>query len=297
MSLISILIALVIETYDQQVVARWRKYDWYNRYHDWIQARLAGMAMFDGPLGLVLNLFIILFLVWMIDAALGGLFMLFSFAFGIAVLLYCLGPQDLDSQVHRYIDAVKRGDTEAANFYASEIYGQPIEASPDQVQLLTKHAILIEINVRIISVLFWFTLLGPVGAMLFRLTQILKSRTLNESSEFAQAVINLHKILIWVPARICVLSFALAGNFVDTFSRWKSMAEFLEQDSEELLIESGMGALQQDDAPAPTDEGADENQGDDSLAQDVEDALALAKRTLIVFIAILAIFTIAGWLT
>ena len=287
MSLISILIALVVETYYHQI-AEWRKYEWFNRYHEWMQGKLASAEFTDGPVGVVINLAVILFAVWLVDAALGGVLGLFSFVFGVIVLLYCIGPVDIDSQAHHYMDAIQRGDTEAANFYASELYGEPIEAPPEQVQQIAKHAILTAINSRVISVIFWFTLLGPVGAMLYRLTQLLRQQYMNDTTGFAQSVHHLYNILIWIPARICVFSFALAGNFVDTFSRWKNMGDFLEKDSDHLIVESGMGAIQQ---TSDIDASVDENP-----AQAVEEVLALTKRGLIVCIAILAVFTIAGWL-
>jgi len=287
MSLFSILIALVIETYYQQI-EEWRRYDWFGRYHDWMTGKLANMELADGPVGLVINLLGVLFAVWLADAALDGIAgigALLSFVFSIAVLLYCIGPRDLDSQVKQYIDAVERGDTEAANFYASEIYGRAIVAPPEEVDQITRAAILTAINSRVISVIFWFTLLGPVGAMMYRLSEILKTQYHGNASGFAQSTQRLYDILIWIPARICVFSFALAGNFIDTFSRWQSMGDFIEKDSEQLIIESGLGAIQRDIGQADSDSKSD-----------VQAVLALAKRALIVYIALLAIFTIAGWL-
>lgn len=289
MSLISILISLAIESYWEQI-DKLRRYDWFETYTKWLMEKLEGQAPYDSPVGVVLVLAPLIFAVWLADAMLGGVWSLFSFVFGIAVLLFCLGPRSLSRDVQAYLDAAEAGDHERAKQYAIEILGRPVDAQPQHLAESVKYAILIHANDRIIAIMFWFALLGPVGAVMFRASTLLKDETVLVPDKFSHSVHDLFWVMNWLPTRLSIIGYALAGNFIDTVSYWRSLNDFWTRDSDDLLVASGTGALRQDVR-------ADMEHPDDQVfIHSVAHAISLIKRTIIVFITLLALMTLAGWL-
>ncbi len=284
MNLISILIALAIETF-YRPVQEWRRFDWFERYVDGFLARAEEQTWRDGPLGLLLVLGSVVFGVWLVEAMLDGVAAFFGFLFGIAVLVYCLGPKDLEAELDEFIDAMERGDKEAACLRATALLGHDVGDNEQTMLEQVKAGLVIEANNRLFAVIFWFMLLGPVGAALFRSTVVLRRHLRLIDSGFARSVEDLYRILIWLPARLLVLGFALAGSFVDTVSRWRAFSDIWAADSESLLVESGLGAI----AHEPHAEtGKPDLEG-------VIQLMALIKRTLLVWLAALALMTLTGW--
>lgn len=286
MNLISILIALAVETF-YRPIQEWRRYNWFYRYADALYNRLAGQGWREGPLGVILVVGLVVLGVWLVDAMLGGVAAFFSFLFGMAVLIYTIGPRDLEEEVEQFTTAVERSDYEAAEIYATRILGYDISGSPTEAVRQVKEGLVVEANSRLFGILLWFMLLGPVGAVLFRLSCELKNHTGQTESGYAAAAHDLYRIMIWLPARLVVLGFALAGSFVDTVSMWKSFTDIWRVDSETLLIESGLGAISHE--PHTEDE-----EGTADL-EAVAQIMALIKRTLLVWLAALALLTLTGW--
>lgn len=284
MNLISILIALAVETF-YRPIQELRRFNWFYRYSDSIYKRLEGQGWRDGPLGIILVVGSVVFGVWLVNAMLAGVAAVFSFLFGLAVLIYTLGPRDLAEEVKEFTEASERGDYEASEIVASRIVGYEISGSPIEATRHVMEGILVQANVRLFGILLWFMLLGPVGAVLFRLSCELKNYTAHNESGYASAARDLYRIMSWLPARFVVVGFALAGSFVDTVSLWKSPTEIWRTDSETLLIESGIGAISHE----PHDEeGSPDIEG-------VSQTMALVKRTLLVWLAALALLTLTGW--
>ncbi|HEB56248.1 MAG TPA: hypothetical protein ENI98_08075 [Gammaproteobacteria bacterium] len=284
MNLISILIALVVETL-YKPVSDYRRYDWLLDSSTKIYHRLSGQSWRDGPLGLILMVVLPCFGVWLIASMLAGVAGLFSFLFGLLVLVYCIGPKDLLDDVKKFTDALQADDADAARHYAGEILGQDVTGDAISLAQRVKENIPVIANTRVLGVLFWFMLMGPVGAILFRYVCLLYHQG-GWSSGFSMALERLYEIMIWPSARLSVTGFALTGSFVDTVSNWQSSADFWQRNSEELLRVSGIGAVRHE-LDEPPEEGQPDIEG-------VQNVLALMKRTLIVWLAILALLTLTG---
>jgi len=289
MSLISILICLAAESYWEKV-DHFRQYDRFDDYYTWVLDKLEGQSFRDTAVGVLLTIMPLVLLVLLLESLLGGLASLLGFLFGLVVLLYTLGPRSLVRDVNAYLEAAEVGDHDTAKQQAGLILQRQVTEKPDELAQRVKEAILVQTNDRLVAVMFWFALLGPVGAVLFRLTSMLHERVAGESSGYARAAHDLFWIMNWIPARLCILGYALAGNFIDTVSHWRGMSDFWACESEALLLKSGLGSLRQDlredDDIAP--------QGDVILS--VHHAMALMKRTIIVLLTVLALMTLAGWL-
>ncbi len=292
MSLIAILLSLFAENY-WHGLERWRHYDWFNRYVTALLPWLEKPHIPQGPVTVLALMLPPILLVWLSGVMLAGIWSGFGYLFGIAVLIFCLGPQDLNRQVQQYLHAVENEDEVEAKRLACEILGDVCDDSdaPMQIAENLREALLTQIVDRILGVFFWFVVLGPVGAILFRAAQLLQQTGRHGSDVFASATQRLYAIVYWLPARLCVLGYALAGNFVDTMSYWISPADLWRRESRDLLLVSGVGSLRQD-MRVTTEKWLD---GQD-ITIGVSHALALVKRTVIVWLVVLALLTLAGWL-
>ena len=162
----------------------------------------------------------------LVYALLIHVFLLLALIFAIVVLVYCLGPRRLNPEVEAYIDAPVRDDLQAARSAAAElITGEP----PNDAQALDKavvQAVLTEINARVLAVLFWFFILGPVGAVLYRFShELIKDpdREQGFGEGFKDAAQRLRH-MAWVPTRLTAWAYALMGNFSQARYRWQMRA-------------------------------------------------------------------------
>lgn len=290
MSLLSVIFALIAESFISNL-SELRRFDFFLRYVSWLRAKLPTFSFQNGSVTLVIIIAGALFLVWLISAMLGNLLGLFGFLFGIAVLIFMIGPRDLEEDVKNINTAFENKDFEGANFHASNLANRTISEPPMQLAQTVKEDILLQANIRMLGVFFWFILLGPVGAVLFRTSCLIKENQQNEKDDFAEASRDLYEIVIWIPARICVLSYAIAGNFVDTMSYWNGLSDLWLRKSEEFIVISGVGALRYEHR---TDRSEHEEGEPDTAG--IHHAISLVKRAVIVWVVILALLTVTGWL-
>ncbi len=290
MSLISVILALIAESFISSL-AELRRFDFFFRYVNWCRSKLPEFSFQNGVVALVVIFAGALFSVWLVSAMLGNVLGLFGFLFGIAVLIFTIGPRDLDDDVQKVITAFENRDFEGANFYASKLCGRTISEPPMQLAQIVKEEVLLQANTRLLGVFFWFILLGPVGAVLFRASTLLKENQQDETGDFADASRELYRIMIWLPARICVLSYAVAGNFVDTMSYWNGLSDLWLRDSEDFIIVSGVGALRYEQRAGREDLGDEE-----ADVAGIQHALSLVKRAVIVWVVLLGLLTVTGWL-
>ena len=194
--------------------------------------------------------------------------------------------------VKLYVDTSEHDDQSNSKTYTMELLQQQMPDSNSQTnRSITERAIVFS-NEQLIAILFWFVVLGPVGALLIRLSALLREQVgaerqneTSEDTEYQKMSVFLYAILIWLPTQITMLCFAITGSFVDVIHEWKMSLshDFLNPDStRETLLQTGFKALQMDPATQIF-----------SLAT-VREVLALCWRAIVVFITLLALLTLAG---
>lgn len=211
----------------------------------------------------------------------------FGFVFAAVVFWFCLGPRDLHHQVQGYIDAVQAGDEARAAAVAAEVLEVAPPASPTERTQAVTQKVFKEANVRQFGVLFWFGVLGPAGAVLYRCADLLKRRpTPGESSEAGATAARLLGVLDWIPAHLTALGYALAGSFEDAVSDlrayYRDCTLHFFQVSDDVLVFSGLGAVR---ATAAEETGITR----------LKSALGLVRRTLIIWVAVYALVTLFGF--
>jgi len=292
MSLITILFCLAIERFIGNL-DHLRQFAWFDIYSNFVFDKLESYSFRDGPLGLIIIVAGIAVPIWTVFyyahqnvemVSVTGL------VIAIVTVLYCLGPKDPARQVSRYIDAMTIPDREAGDLYAGKFLNTELNENPAIVAQDVKQALFIATNDRIIGVFFWFIMLGPLGAVLFRLACMIKERETSVKNGYSKAAFDFYDIMIWPSARICLLGFAVAGSFIGALSHLREWSALWKRDSNEMLIKSGLGALHDESYQKKFTDSDEPN------IESVKDALSLTQRTSIALLAILSVLTIAGWL-
>lgn len=230
---------------------------------------------------LVLPLLVILVIQFVISDFFFGLL---SLLFGVAILFYCLGPACLSSDIDAYLDARSIGDDDEAMHYAGTLTEQGVSSTPDQQTDEVTRAILSIANERTFTVLFWFVILGPIGAALYRLvTNISKQEDTDNNTTHSAGLVQ--ATLAWLPARLLALGYALTGHFDGAIQAYRNRTTETDllQANHEVLVATGMGALRHQ---RMTDE-----------ISCIRSARDLVVRSIIVWIAVLALLTMGGWLS
>lgn len=131
---------------------------------------------------------------------------------------------------------------------------------------------------RVLAVLLWLILIGPVGALLYRLSALyLEGESEKPGSDLAARWL---WAIEWPAVRAVGLSFALTGNFVNCIKNWQQCFWDFERPSEEVIRYSCEGGL-----------GVDEQEPEfeDISPRHFKLTLALFSRTIIFWICALAV--------
>jgi len=217
-----------------------------------------------------------------------------QFLFAVVVLLFCLGPRDLGKEVDDYCEALQNQNQDEIRNVAHELLERWPETGETEPDIET--AIYAQANNRIFGVVFWFVMLGPSGAWLFRVLDLMRHRAAQqiqtltvtggdaELSRIAHAILLLHFLIAWIPGRLLAIGYILAGNYDAAVAAWK-----------EFRSESSAGF------PGPTDQllgavgkGAAFSVGADGSALGrISSAKTLVFRTLwMIWCPVLALLTL-----
>lgn len=273
MTFIITLISLVIERFFHwSHLRRWR---WFNTYQQWLSHsrvnRLPSFILF------ILSLLPLTVLVGFINYFLDDwLYGILKILFGIAVLLYCLGPSNLWVQAYRCINQLHKEEdpTVVVESTQTEFGLGPIESSQQFHQTFTR-AIFIAAYQRIFAVVFWFVLLGPVGAVLYRSIALMSA---GSPLGLTHSVRKIQQLLDWIPIRILTFIFALGGHFTRVFACWKKTILKGPETNEVMLADCGMAALDVMEGGFIPEDGSAERE-----------AVTLLDRVFIIGLVILAI--------
>jgi len=315
MSLLAILISLILEKL-LPPLHRLRSLAWIESYHQWMSAKLGCRKRWQGIPCLLSIIFLPLIAIAVIQYFLNDLLVFFSFVFSILVLTYCLGPKDKRQLAQEYLVAEEREESDNANTKAKAILQDIVSCTtsaplPDSKSARARALIdclLIQTHEQLLAILFWFVILGPMGAALYRLTVELQQAgqrldaTENRDTEFLSAVTRLHYVLAWIPSRLTALSYAVMGSFVHALHAWNntphtdtinsyadtdnSSASRNNPESHHLLLHIGQASLQIDNHPPQ-----DTAQHNDAIRETLE----LCGRSIVAWVTIVALMTMAGW--
>lgn len=247
MIFLSILIALVLERVTPQFIDL-RQNQWLREYTQWMVSVLH-VERLAAWMALAVLILPVMLVIWIAAGMFeNALFGLFELAFNVAVIFFCLGPKELSTEVDQYLDAIEVGDSQQRYNAAAKMTTEtPSMDLPVQVVQVCK-AIYVEANSRVFAVLFWFVILGPVAAVVYRvLEQLLKSNYLESSLDsLRQLIKQISGWIDWLPTRITLFIYMVSGNFEEGLQKYNDgsvVAVDMPEQNNELLQNVGFHSI------------------------------------------------------
>ena len=202
-----------------------------------------------------------------------------TFLVSLGVLLLAFGPADQVDQLRLYRDYQADEASDQAYKLAVERLGMPeglYEQGPHEMDQAVKHGLAYLLFQRFFVTLFWFVAFGAPGVVLVSLLTMIQPVFRAETA--GPLAVQMRHAINWIPVRLLTLSLALVGNFAQSFAIWVRRVRDFEHTDQNLLASSVRAAL-------PGEPGA----------QHPEDLLLLMRRAQILWLVVLALFTIFAW--
>ncbi len=267
MIIIVILLCLALNRFTP--LGKWvRNYGWLNQYFEYHQKWLGTTPFGKGILGLLMALLppaiVIALLQWMMIYFMWNIA---AFIFAAAILLYALGVTPTITADHTPAKSSKMSTVE--------------EAARHEGAAVVTHkstgSLLWQAQTSMFAVLFWFVLLGPAGAVLYRFSRLLSEHHYpKDAPQIRDAAVVWISYLDWIPVRLLGLCFVLAGRFESTFKVWWNQITTAPKGNEAYLEACGHAALES---------------GHDTPQRQ----WALYQRALIILLIVLAVAALAVW--
>jgi AmpE protein len=312
-TLIAVICALALGHLAPGLATSVRQYDWFGVWLRWLNARSGGHAddlddsagFWRGRYGIALALLPPLLLVGLFQFALHSpLAGVVGLLFGVVVLFHVWGPRDLDADVSAVVDAEDADARRAAVIRLGVAQdGVPPDNGLGEAAAMVEGVFASALR-RWFGVLFWFLLFGAVGAMLYRLV------ALAAEGEYADALPATTRdgarrgfaLLNWPVAQAITLSLALVGNFDTVLGVWRDAnGASLQLDHAHLgaAARASVRCEIAEETKEFIEEGATPGNAWVQLGESPElrDAMSLVWRILLLWLAILALFVIAGWVS
>lgn len=286
MSLVALLLALWLN--GRLPPGGWRSARGFYRYGRWLRARLVPLGLWNHGGGLALLLAAPLLIAalaqWLLADLLfgtGGL------ALGAAALCFAFGGgPPLETELRRFVAAWRAGDLAGARAAVSALQGGEAPTGADEALPEAATAALAQrARTRVFAPVFWFLVLGPAGALGYRL--LVLARAFGDCHDnagpgYCGAAHRSVAVADWIPNRLLVLSLALAGHFAAVRAAWSAGVH----DDEQRVAAAALAGI-----GIPAVGGARDLTGDA-----VEDAGQLLRRALYVWLAAVAVGVLAGLL-
>ena len=318
MKFLVILLALIINHYwtrDRDVLND----RWFVKFQVWLAQRINGLPEHLAQIPWLYPLLVLalptlslsLLLVLIYGVALG----LVTLLVHVAVLLALFDHVNVNGLTTRYLDSWRRGDYESAFLLLQQRWHQvSLDNCDDRSSLHEEFCrfLLSSFFERLFAVLFWYVLLGPVGALFYHLGFLYRSRVSPHVAIHAsELVLRVVYLLEWLPARLLGLTFSLAGDFVAAFARLRVVMLDLDRSAVSVVHACALAALgatqrmllvreEVGDAGEATTVLIDaENTLDEAAfgpyaGQQIEALLALLHRSQVIWVSALALLALYG---
>lgn len=221
----------------------------------------------------------------------GWLFGLPQLLLWIVIGLLCIGAGESRQHYHRYIQAAKRGESDACQEMAIElalIHGLPQEATARE-RLKELQNALLWLNFRFyLAPLFWFVVAGPYGAVALVGYTVLRARQCclarhHTPLERANAGVDtLLHWLDWLPVRLAGVAYALLGHGEKALPAW--FAAMMDWRSSQYWVLTRLAQFSLEREPHS-----------DPISTP-QAAVSLAKKVTQILVVVVALLTIYGTL-
>jgi len=278
----------------------------YHRYADRLAHDLNAGQRIHGVIGWCAAVLPWVLLVLLVFYALHYVMPVLGWIWTLLVLYACLGFREVVQPLRDIFEAMRAGELERARtLLAAWRQEQPLEFSETEIAKAAIETALVRTHRQVFGVIFWFILLpGPAGALLYRLCEEMDRRWGMREDEafgpFGLFAARAFRVLDWLPVRLSAVGFAIAGNFEDSISAWRTQARSWVNHSDGIVLASGAGALGVRLGGAlPAVQGMrfrpELGEGEAPDSDYLQNALSLVWRALIAWLALLLLMTLASW--
>lgn len=281
----------------------------YARFAHYLQQQFDAGQYRQGVVAWLLAVLPLTVLAWVLLALAATVNTTLAWALSVGVLYVCVGFRQFSNFFNRINNLLKIDEVPAArsqlhqwrNVDCSELDSNALARVAIEQGLMASHRY-------VFGPVAWFLVAGPAGALLYRLAEMVRNEWLarhvpevGASHEFSQFAVRAFEIIDWLPARLTAVSFAVAGNFQDAVDCWRSQAAAWADYTQGILLASGAGALgvklggELPEAGRPRYR-PELGTGDEADADYLTSAVGLVWRTMVMWMLLLAVVTIANWL-
>ncbi len=299
-TLIAVIFALVLGHLAPGFAASVRRHDGFGLWLRWLDVRFGDPSFWRGRYGFALALLPPLLLVgalqFLLHAPLAGVL---GLLFAVAALFYAWGPRDLDVDVSAVVDAEDAVARRAAAARLGATSASAISEPAAMVEAVFANALR-----RWFGVLFWFLLFGAVGGVLYRLAALMAEGAYAEALPVStrEGARRFFALLNWPVAQVMTLSLALVGNFDSVLGVWRDAGGAgLQLDHAHLgaAARASVRCEIAEETRELIEEGATPGSAWTQLGElpELRDAMSLVWRILLLWLALLALFVVAGWVS
>lgn len=301
MTLFSILLALILEqirplAQQRTVVAP------LTRYAGFLEERFNDGRSDHGRIAWLVAVVPAVALVLLLQILLAWLQPLLALVLAIAVLYLTMGFRQFS---HHFTDihlALRMGDLTRARYLLGEWRARSCDTlSSKEVARLAIEQALVDSHRHVFAPLVGFVLLGPAGALLYRLALFFGGRWRQpEFGAFGGFAGRALHAIDWLPLRVSAVSFAIVGDFEDAVFCWRTQARRWPDPDIGILLASGAGALglrlgMPVNEPGGIADRPELGLGDEADVDFMQSMIGLVWRTLVLCLLLLALLWVASW--
>jgi len=318
MSFFAILLALVLEQ-ARPLNAVNLIYTSINRWVAWVartfDAGVQHQAWITWGITVIGPALVTMLVHWTLEWGVGWLF---AVVWNVALLYVTLGFRQFSHHFTAIREALENGDETLARELLAE--WQQVQVGLIPRSEIVRHVIeysMIAAHRHVFGVFFWYAALsivglGPLGAVVYRLTELAQRRWQEPTTVGSLVSQSLRSVasqawlaLDWLPSRMTALGFAIVGSFEDAMDGWRNHAQNFPDDNDGVILAATAGAINirlggaslqtpKDDDDKPDTSGGSSTPGRIPEVAHFAQVVGLVWRTVIMWLVLVALLTMAN---
>jgi adenosylcobinamide-phosphate synthase len=252
---------------------------------------------------------------WILEFSVGWLF---AALWNVALLYTTLGFRQFSHHFTGIREALESSDENKARELLAQ--WQQVQVGQIPRSEIVRHVIeysVIAAHRHVFGVFFWYAALsiiglGPVGAVLYRLTEFAQRKWQQTTTEGPLGSEVLRSVaarawmaMDWLPSRMTALGFAIVGSFEDAMDGWRHHAQNFPEDNDGVILAATAGAINirlggaalqpnNDEKDNPQTPGSTSTPGRAPDVAHFAQVVGLVWRTVIMWLVLIALLTMAN---
>ena len=232
-----------------------------------------------------------------------------AWAWVVGVLYLAMGFRQFSHHFTQIRDALAQGDEDAARTeLARWLSIETHRLTRHQLIALTMQNGVVAAHRHVLGVIVCFAFLaalglGPAGAVLYRLAQLVGQRWVKPAADglVGEATASLAErawaAIDWLPVRMSALCFAVVGHFEESLSRWRAPIDSTLPSNDAVLLAAAGGAMAvewRDHSQTVALDGDAVSFTELKVAH-LASTVGLLWRSVVLWLFVLALLTLAAW--